>query len=82
MTAKFKMPPRRQNESVPESQELADARAIAAKAPTSRLNVEIPTNLHKRLRMQALLEDRPIMSIVAEQLESYLSNVSDEGMKP
>ncbi len=37
-----------------------------------RLNVEIPGDLHKAIKMQSLLEDRTMKEVVAEAVYDYL----------
>tara|TARA_R110002073_G_scaffold2938_5_gene19439 strand:- start:4308 stop:4556 length:249 start_codon:yes stop_codon:yes gene_type:complete len=38
-----------------------------------RLTADIPTDLHKRLKMQALMEDRTVTDILLDATRSYLS---------
>lgn len=38
-----------------------------------RLTADIPTELHKRLKMQALMEDRTVTDILLDATRSYLS---------
>ena len=40
--------------------------------PTRRLNVEIPTTLHRRIKMASVIHDTTIMELVTDALEEYL----------
>jgi len=40
----------------------------------SRLTTDIPATLHKKLKMQAVIENRPIRAILIELVEAYLKN--------
>ncbi|MEQ3637007.1 hypothetical protein [Alcanivorax sp.] len=39
-----------------------------------RLTADIPADLHKRLKMQALIEDRSVTELIAQAAESFLRN--------
>ena len=45
---------------------------------TTRLNVEIPTSLHRRIKMASVVNDTTIMELVTVALEDYLDS-SDLG---
>jgi predicted HicB family RNase H-like nuclease len=49
-----------------------------AREETTRLNAMIPVSLHKRVKLQAVEEERSITDIVIESLEEYLSKPSKE----
>ncbi len=38
----------------------------------SHITAQIPTALHRRVKMQAELEDRPVSALVRRALEAYL----------
>ena len=46
--------------------------------PTRRLNVEISTTLHRRIKMASVVNDTTIMELVTVALEDYLDR-SDLG---
>ena len=46
--------------------------------PTRRLNVEIPTSLHRRIKMASVVNDTTIMDMVTDALEEYLDR-NDSG---
>ncbi|MDX1803218.1 MAG: hypothetical protein R3292_04000 [Alcanivorax sp.] len=39
-----------------------------------RLTADIPADLHKRLKMQALMEDRSVTELIVQAAESFLRN--------
>ncbi|EKF72959.1 hypothetical protein A11A3_16085 [Alcanivorax hongdengensis A-11-3] len=39
-----------------------------------RLTADIPADLHKRLKMQALMEDRSVTDLIVQAAESFLRN--------
>lgn len=39
-----------------------------------RLTADIPADLHKRLKMQALMEERTVTDIILDATRAYLSN--------
>ena len=39
-----------------------------------RLTADIPADLHKRLKMQALMEERTVTDILLDATRAYLSN--------
>lgn len=47
-----------------------------AREETTRLNAMIPVSLHKRVKLQAVEEERSITDIVIEALDEYLSKNS------
>jgi hypothetical protein len=56
------------------------ASPVLAKRPSNgpreghrRLTADIPAELHKRLKMQALMEDRTVTDILLDATRSYLS---------
>ncbi len=55
----------------------APARAAAGRGPREgyrRLTADIPADLHKRLKMQALMEERTVTDILLDATRAYLSN--------
>ena len=49
-----------------------------ARESTTRLNAEVPVNLHDRVKMQAIKEHGSITGIVIKALDEYLSKYSDD----
>ena len=58
----------RRRESETKEQVIAEVSA----EPTRRLNVEIPTTLHRRIKMASVIHDTTIMELVTDALEEYL----------
>ena len=52
-----------------------EALAEVAEEPTKRLNVEISANLHRRVKMAAVVGDTTIVEIVTEALTDYLDRI-------
>ncbi len=50
------------------------ARQGAAREGYRRLTADIPADLHKRLKMQALMEDRSVTELIVQAAESFLRN--------
>lgn len=51
--------------------------ATAGRGPRDghrRLTADIPTDLHRRLKMQALMEERTVTDIILDATRAYLSN--------
>ncbi|MCK0152375.1 hypothetical protein MWU49_01540 [Alcanivorax sp. S6407] len=46
----------------------------AAREGYRRLTADIPADLHKRLKMQALMEDRSVTELIVQAAESFLRN--------
>lgn len=46
----------------------------AARDGYRRLTADIPADLHKRLKMQALMEDRSVTELIVQAAESFLRN--------
>ena len=55
-----------------ESETKEQAIAEVSAEPTRRLNVEIPTTLHRRIKMASVMHDTTIMDLVTDALEEYL----------
>ncbi len=52
----------------------APARQGAVREGYRRLTADIPADLHKRLKMQALMEDRSVTELIVQAAESFLRN--------
>ena len=50
------------------------ARQGAAREGYRRLTADIPADLHKRLKMQALMEDRSVTELIVQAAECFLRN--------
>ncbi|MED5239330.1 MAG: hypothetical protein VX379_07120 [Pseudomonadota bacterium] len=50
------------------------SRQGAAREGYRRLTADIPADLHKRLKMQALMEDRSVTELIVQAAESFLRN--------
>ena len=60
----------RTNQRTSEAKDEAMATVVAE--PTKRLNVEIPANLHRRVKMAAVVGETTIVELVTLALEEYL----------
>lgn len=61
----------------PGTAQRAIAPAASGKGPREgfrRLTADIPAELHKRLKMQALMEERTVTDILLDATRAYLSN--------
>ena len=66
-------PPRRQTRKAAP----ASARPTTGRGPREgyrRLTADIPADLHKRLKMQALMEERTVTDILLDATRAYLAN--------
>ncbi|NJL54783.1 hypothetical protein HC928_05995 [bacterium] len=61
-----------------ERDEKTQAIEEATREDTKRLNAEIPTRLHSKVKIQAAREQRTVTQIVIEALNDYLSKNSNE----
>lgn len=57
---------------------------MAAKKDTNmtQLNAQIPTDIHKRLRVEAINRDARVQDLVATALRRFLGMPEPEQMKP
>jgi predicted HicB family RNase H-like nuclease len=54
-------------------QEINEIRKEEKKVERKRVSFDLRTDLHKELKMQALLQDKNIYNLIEEALEKYLS---------
>lgn len=54
-------------------QETNETRKEEKKVERKRVSFDLRTDLHKELKMQALLQDKNIYNLIEEALEKYLS---------
>jgi hypothetical protein len=54
-------------------QEINETRKEEKKVERKRVSFDLRTDLHKELKMQALLQDKNIYNLIEEALEKYLS---------
>ena len=54
-------------------QEINKTRKEEKKVERKRVSFDLRTDLHKELKMQALLQDKNIYNLIEEALEKYLS---------
>ena len=54
-------------------QEINETRKEEKKVERKRVSFDLRTDLHKELKMQALLQDKNIYILIEEALEKYLS---------
>lgn len=54
-------------------QEINERRKEEKKVERKRVSFDLRTDLHKELKMQALLQDKNIYNLIEEALEKYLS---------
>jgi predicted HicB family RNase H-like nuclease len=54
-------------------QEINETRKEERKVERKRVSFDLRTDLHKELKMQALLQDKNIYNLIEEALEKYLS---------
>lgn len=53
------------------------AKSGGVRAGHRRLTADIPADLHKRLKMQALMEDRSVTDLVVQAAEYYLRRTKE-----
>ena len=51
-------------------------RSVHARDGYQRLNVEIPRELHKEIKVQAIVEERSVTDLVLEAINTYLQDKS------
>ena len=59
--------------NVVSKQEINETRKDGKKVERKRVSFDLRTDLHKELKMQALLQDKNIYNLIEEALEKYLS---------
>jgi hypothetical protein len=59
--------------NVVSKQEINETRKEEKKVERKRVSFDLRTDLHKELKMQALLQDKNIYILIEEALEKYLS---------
>ena len=77
VTVEEQQRPRKRNEARPAATTRAAKRPNrpgAARDGYRRLTADIPADLHKRLKMQALMEDRSVTELIVQAAESFLRN--------
>jgi len=58
--------------SVSSSQDTTELEEDVSREKSTQLNVEIPTSLHRRLKMESVRRDEPMKDVVANILDSNL----------
>lgn len=77
VTAEEQQRPRKRSTVKPLTGQRSTAKASrqgAAREGYRRLTADIPADLHKRLKMQALMEDRSVTELIVQAAESFLRN--------
>ena len=64
---------RRRRSEQPARQPAAATRSNGPREGYRRLTADIPADLHKRLKMQALMEERTVTDIILDAARAYLS---------
>lgn len=64
----------KQGNNVPSNEEIIETRKEEKKVERKRVSFDLRTDLHKELKMEALVQEKNIYILIEEALEKYLKD--------